>query len=213
MAKTREVRLRLDQWQFLFEKCIVTSIPQEMGEEKYSMETQSLGNFEIQALQKVLREESHYPNLWGKDRVQIFGPKEEVEIKKDDDGRLKEWQYKDPSKMVGVRLSLSAINGASWIVFLSLFPEVVRLNPKDGSPMAVHSPVSSVVAVDKCWPIAEALKRAESIRSFLKIDRTRGRQWSEDREEDLSADADVGKVEAPALDHKKKTEPGEGEVL
>lgn len=172
MAKTTEVAFIAEEAQFLLEQSTRMGLPQELGEEKFSVADQSIANDEMAALVLALKGHSPWIQGWGKERLGLFGDKTDWAVKKDDEGN-QTCEHLEPGKTYKVRFSDEAVNGAMWVLFLSLYPSV-----KMGD--RTHRPVSAAIAAQVCWPIAKKLGKATALRSFLKMDKTRSRVWASD---------------------------------
>ncbi len=172
MSKNKEVEFVAEEAQFLLEQASRMALPQEIGEEKFSVADQSIANDELAALIGALKGYSPWMQGWGRDRLVLFGDKTDWSVKKDDEGS-QTCEHMEPGKAYKVRLSDEAVNGAMWVLFMTLYPSV-----KNGD--RVHRPVSAAVAVQICWPIAKKLGKVGALRSFLKMDKTRSRVWASD---------------------------------
>lgn len=173
--KTKEIVLTAEEGQFLLSRAAGTTLPAELGEEKFDIATQSISNGEIADLLKALKAYSPWAQEWGKNRLNLFGDKNDWVIIKDG-SKVESIEQLVPDKTYTVKLGTSAVNGAMWILFLSLFPSVKMAGNKD----QYTTPVSAATATQICWPIAEKLGKVKALQTYLKIDPNKSRNWADD---------------------------------
>lgn len=187
--KTNEFDFTAEEAQFLFERASGTTLPSEMGDEKFDMATQSIANNEMAVLFKNLRGYSPWAQAWGIERLSLFGDKNDWVVIKDGDKVVKA-DHLAPEKSYRVRLSKDGVNGAMWVLFLSLFPSV-KIG-KDESRQT--KPVSNAVATQLCWPIAAKLGKTKALQSYLKINPSKARVWADDEQDEVPVpEAPAGK--------------------
>lgn len=176
MSDTKQFTLTAEEAQFLFERASRSHLPQELGDEKFDVATQSISNDEMGKLFDNLKGYSPWAQSWGKDRLMLFGDKNDwlVILEKE---IVRNAEHLTPNKEYKINLSNSAINGAMWILFLSLYPSV-KLNQKEGPQNT--APISNSVAVQICWPIAKKLGKTKALQTYLKIDKNKSRTWADD---------------------------------
>lgn len=181
MGKQIEVTFSAEEAQFLIERASQSSLPQDLGEEKFTVADQSIAADELSELVLVLKGYSPWLQGWGKDRLVLFGDKEDWKITKDAAGTITACEHQEPGKSYKVRLSQEAVNGAMWVLFLALYPIVRAADDK-----VKHRPVAPMTAGQICWPIAKKLGKVGALRTFLKLDKTRSRVWADDDQEKVA---------------------------
>ncbi|ANS05710.1 hypothetical protein [uncultured Mediterranean phage] len=181
----KNVSLTVSHWQFLLERASQFMLPEKMGKgEEFDVAIQSIAADEVKCLVEHLKPYSGWLQGWGDDKFVIFGSKDEVDIKyKENTKEFKSFKFHDASKVYKIKLSDDARNGAAWILYMAMHPVIMKKG-QGGEEQLYHRPVGAITQSDICWPVAKAIGRADALKSYLKIDKTKARQWPEDKVEE-----------------------------
>ena len=185
MAK--DFTLTAEEAQFLLERSAGTSLPCELGEQKFDVASQSISNYEMAQLYDGLRAYSPHAQSWGEERLNLFGDLKDWLIVKEE-GKIVNVKHLTPSKPYHVRLNNNAINGAMWILFLSLYPSIA-INTKEGKQYT--KTMGNAIATGICWPIAAKFGKTKALQSQLKINPAKSHVWEDDADVTEEKKADV----------------------
>jgi hypothetical protein len=171
----REYKLTAAQGQFLLQLSATSVVPEKMGESTYSTVDRAIIQNMIAALFTELKAYSPYAQEYepGKNSKLFFGPKDNWQQDKPEASR---WYLKDIHVTTTVKLSKDAVQGATWVCYLTLVP---KLEANQGV-------VSPSEAVDTVWPLLRLLKKADSVAESLGLKKYERKKhgWNDDPEED-----------------------------
>jgi hypothetical protein len=171
MAKSQKVKFTSEQGQLLLMMSVNFQPPEKIGEATYGAVERAQAREEVRLLFRDFKACSPHVQALGKKQRLLFGPVDNWEEVRDGKGEITQFQVRDTSREIEVRLSEDSISGLLWC--LATFMD-------SSSP----APVSVMVAENVIWPLVEKLGKVRALQEALGLDKAQPRRWRDDPEKD-----------------------------
>jgi hypothetical protein len=171
MAKSQKVKLTAEQGQLLLMMAVNFQPPEKIGDATYSPVERAQAREEVRLLFRDFKAISPHVQALGKKQRLLFGPADGWEEVRNDKGEIIQFEVRDTSREIEVRLSEDSVSGLLWC--LATFMD-------SGSP----APVSVMVAENVIWPLVEKLGKVRALQEALGLDKGQPRRWKDDPEKD-----------------------------
>lgn len=181
MSKREEFVLTIEECQRLTETAAAmrSAFPKKWGSKDVPEDDQLIGREDITHLYKSLKVYSPWLQGIGKGYRLVFGSKadwypidkdsKKIEGLEDDDDRIFNWKFVDPTKLYKIRLDRDGVSGAVWCC-------IIRLHPH--TPM----PITTREALEIWWPLAEKLGKALAVKKHIGVAAAKRTEWEDDPE-------------------------------
>ena len=178
MGKTHKVKVTVEQGQLLLLMSANYQPPEKLGETAFGTVERAQAREEVRMLFRDLKSVSPHLEMPGRKQRLLFGPVENWEEIRDEEGVTTNFQVRETGRECEVRLSEDALSGLLWCL-------VTYMDP--GSP----APVSVMVAEHVVWPLAARLGKVQALREALGLDKAHPRRWKDDPEKPGEEDSRV----------------------
>jgi hypothetical protein len=171
MAKIQKVKLTAEQGQLLLMMSANFQPPEKLGEATYGAVERAQAREEVRLLFRDLKSVSPHVQAIGRKQRVLFGPPDNWEEIQNDKGEVTNYQVKDTTREIEMRLTEDAVSGLLWCL-------VTYMDPSSPAPISV------MVAENVVWPLVAKLGKNQALREALGLDKAQPRRWKDDPEKD-----------------------------
>ncbi len=169
MARTQKVKLTAEQGQLLLMMSANFQPPEKLGDAAYGAVERAQAREDVRLLFRELKAVSPHIHMPGRKQRLLFGPMDNWEEIKNDQGETTTFQVRETGRECDVRLPEDALSGLPWCLLTYMDP---------GSA----APVSVMVSENVVWPLVAKLGKVQALREALGLDKAQPRRWKDDPE-------------------------------